>query len=211
MTNSPISSTSPSETPSGRRTALTFGTARMPARPGRASGSAPREQRATTKADQGAHARARPAWLRRHYRRFRFAREAERPTGWLFPMEASVSCRGQAPPSRTSTRAPSTPVHSAALRFAWHRARLNGWGDPAPGLSGGGGIRTLGRPYDRQRFSRPPRNGRYAASELESASRGNVGGNESQPPPLGDAHRQRRRPRTRPARARSNASSSVCV
>jgi hypothetical protein len=81
MTNSPISSTSPSETPSGRRTALTFGTARMPARPGRASGSAPREQRATTKADQGAHARARPAWLRRHYRRFRFAREAERPTG----------------------------------------------------------------------------------------------------------------------------------
>jgi hypothetical protein len=59
--------------------------------------------------------------------------------------------------------------------------------------SGGGGIRTLGRPCGRQRFSRPRRNGRNAASQLESASRGNTGGNESRPSvvrPIGNGARQ---------------------
>src|SRR5919106_2559861 len=44
--------------------------------------------------------------------------------------------------------------------------------------SGGGGIRTLGPPRDGQRFSRPVRRDREAASQLESACRGNTGGNE---------------------------------
>jgi hypothetical protein len=39
-------------------------------------------------------------------------------------------------------------------------------------FSGGGGIRTLGRPCGRQRFSRPRRNDRNAASPLEPAPRG---------------------------------------
>src|ERR687895_2209549 len=42
----------------------------------------------------------------------------------------------------------------------------------------GEGFETLGRRCRRQRFSRPRRNGRNAASQLESASRGNTGGNE---------------------------------
>jgi hypothetical protein len=114
--------------------------------------------------------------------RCRNARETERPTpGWLFPMEATVSCRGPAPPSRTSTRVPSTPAHSGCSSIAVAPCSREWLGDPAPGLNGGGGIRTLGPPCDGQRFSRPRRIGRKAASQLESAPRGNAGENESRP------------------------------
>jgi hypothetical protein len=53
-------------------------------------------------------------------------------------------------------------------------------------VNGGGGIRTHGPPNGGQRFSRPRRPGRNAALQLESASRGNAGGNESRPPRLCD-------------------------
>jgi len=44
--------------------------------------------------------------------------------------------------------------------------------------SGGGGFRTLGRPYGRQRFSRPRRIRRQPAHGAEPRARGNVRGNE---------------------------------
>jgi hypothetical protein len=69
-------------------------------------------------------------------------------------MEATVSCRGPAPPSRTSTRVPSTPAHSGCSSIAVAPCSREWLGDPAPGLNGGGGIRTLGPPCDGQRFSR---------------------------------------------------------
>jgi hypothetical protein len=47
---------------------------------------------------------------------------------------------------------------------------------PAPLSNGGGGIRTHGPPNGGQRFSRPRRSGRDAASQLELASGGMQGG-----------------------------------
>ena len=78
---------------------------------------------------------------------------------------------------------------AACKEFGWARAmtsssalrcprghRVSARAARGASRSGGGGIRTLGRPCGRQRFSRPRRNGRNAASQLESASRGNPGG-----------------------------------
>jgi hypothetical protein len=75
----------------------------------------------------------------------------------------------------------------------------------------GGGIRTLGTPNGVQRFSRPRRNDRNAASQLEPTSRGNAGGNESQPAVWATPHRQCRRPEDVQLLARVPSRPAACA
>ena len=65
-----------------------------------------------------------------------------------------------------------------------HVLRWQGGGTPANRAvtgwsSGGGGIRTLGRPCGRQRFSSPFRSNRKPSPRAKLQARGNVRGNET--------------------------------
>jgi hypothetical protein len=116
-------------------------------------------------------------------------------------------------PERTNTRSPadtraecSSPLRAARSACSRDRRRSR-----TMFVNGGGGIRTHGPPNGGQRLSRPRRNDRNAASQLEPASRGNAGGNESQPAVWATSYRQCRRPEDVQLLARVPSRPAACA